>query len=424
MSDKLYEEFNNISFDEAEFDLIEDALTDVEMKTLKNNLKKRIYKKKRRHIKTAASIVITAIVGVTLITPTFAEAVGQYIPAMEAVYEKLGYYQEYKEFSQYIGESKEDEGYTFTIDRLVADSDTVLIGVKVSKPGLNAVKKDIRKKSDFMMTADLIGGKEGTIMSGGIFEEVLDENTSIVMVECDTAPGKELPKRFAMMVNIHNMFESSLNVNFDLPVSREKIQKETIIKKNLGESNIGDGFKINLKELKVSPINTSIKYSYEGESTQEKWINFYAYDDKGRIYDYSSGRADDSGYRINVLEKINKEAKKLYIIPYMQIINEGEFDNEKYEDLDFNNTFFKIDTIREFDFKDEGIVNLYKIEKNSKSIKFYYNIIKGEGELDKGYRIWLFENNGDRIEDKKVVAMKNAKIYKLFTSEDNSYCLE
>jgi hypothetical protein len=422
MSDKMYEEFNNISFDEAEFNLKEESLTEVEIKKLKNNLKKKVYKTNRKHLKIAASIALTAIIGIAFVTPTFAHTIGQYIPVMDAIYEKLGYYEEFKDFSQYIGVSKEDKGYKFTIDKLVADKDTVLVALRVSRHGLNAGEKNAYKKSDFIMTADLSGIRRGTIMGGGVEERVLDENTSLVLLENQTGPGKSLPKRFNMNVNINSMFDGNVHVNFDFPVSREKIQNETIVKKDLGKTAIGEQAKIKLHELKASPVNTSIKYSYEGKLEGNSYISFYVYDDKGRIYVGSGERADDSGYRISTLSRIEEDANKLYIIPYVNVRDNNYL--EKYKSLDFFEKFFSIDTERVFDFKEDGKVNVYKVEEDGNSIKIYYSLEGTQSALNKGYVINLYESNGDKLEDKIWVSTRNAKLYKPDGNKPDNYCIE
>lgn len=425
MSDRMYEEFNNVSLDEADFAMIEESLTEVEIKKLKNNLKKQVHKTNRKHLKLAASIALTAIVGITFATPAFAKTVGQYIPVIDTIYEKLGYYNEFKDFSQYIGVSKEDKGYKFTIDKLVADDDTVLIALRINKPGLNEKAGTPEHKIDFMMSADLSGIRRGTIMGGGVDQRVLDENTSLVLLENQTGPGKSLPRRFNMMVNIHSAFDGNVNVNFDLPVSREMIQKETIVKKNLGQSVIGDEIKVKLHELKASPINTSIKYSFDGKLEDFQFINFYTYDDKGRIYIQGSGRSDDSGYYISTLNRIEKDAKKLYIIPYIQLRNEIDISNtDMYKNWDFYSKFFSIDTTREFDFKEYGIVNVYKTERNDKSIKVYYSLKGVQNSLNKSNIINIWEVSKDNQDNKAWIKPSDMKLYKPDANKPDDLCVE
>lgn len=424
MSDKVYEEFNNINFNETEFNFIEDSLTEVEIKKLKKSLKKKVYKTNKKHFKIAASIALVGIIGFTLITPAFAETIAQNIPFVDTLYERLGYYKDYKDFSQYIGLSKEIKGYKFTIDKFIADEHTVLVALRINKAGLNEKVDEDGKSLDFIMNSDLSGTNKGTIMSGSVNSWVIDEDNSIVILENKTAPEKSLPKRFDMKVNIHSMADKDINISFDLPVSREKMQKEILVKKELRQSAVGENLKIKLHEISASPLNTDIKYSFEGKLKDNQFIEFYAYDDKGRIYLENSGGADDSGYRMSSLNRIEQDAKKLYIIPYIEVQGTSENYMDKYKNPDFYNKYFSIDTKKEFDFKEDGKVNVYKIEKSNNSIKFYYSLKGFQSTLNKRYIINLQENNNDKQENMKGIFTKNMRMYKVDANEGDNYCIE
>lgn len=396
----------------------------MEIKKLKKSLKKKVYKANKKHFKIAASIALVGIIGFTLITPAFAETIAQNIPFVDTLYEKLGYYKDYKDFSQYIGVSKEIKGYKFTIDKFIADEYTVLVALRINKPGLNEKADEDGKNLDFIMSSDLSGTNKGTIMSGSINNWVIDKDNSIVILENKAAPKKILPKRFDMKVNIHSMVDKDININFDLPVSREKMQKEIFVKKELGQSTVGENLKVKLHEISASPISTSIKYSFKGELKDNQSIEFYTYDDKGRIYLQNSDRAEDSEYRMSSLNRIEQDAKKLYIIPYIEIQGTSENYMDKYKNPDFYNKSFSIDTKREFDFKEDGKINVYKIEKSNSSIKFYYSLKGFQSTLNKRYIINLQENNNDKQENMKGIFTKNMRMYKVDTNEADNYCIE
>ncbi|GFZ30430.1 hypothetical protein CSC2_09560 [Clostridium zeae] len=435
MGKDIYEEFDSIYFDKAEFENVEDSLSEIEIKRLNKNLKKRIFKYDKKYIKAAAIASITLIIGASVMTPAFAKTIVQYIPAMESLYGKLGYYSEYKDFSQYIGESKEDKGYKFTIDKLVADQDTVLVALRITKPGLNNKLKEKDSQVDFIMTADLTGMDRGTIAGGGLYKRVVDENTSLVLLENEAVVGKTLPKRFNMNLNIFSTSNEGIKVDFQLPVSREKIEEETIVKKSLGMSEIEDKFKINLSEIKVSPLNTKIKYSIDKSNDENTFVSFYCYDDKGNIYLDMGGRADDSNEKSGVVSGIEKNANKLYIVPY--IMQYASKEEKKIESFDFVGKLYDVNTIREFNFKEDGKINVYNIEKKGEKIKFYYTFVGPEGFLGKQDIIQLYElkgNNQDTARLKEIneenrddialISKKDIKMYKPDLSKPNNYCIE
>ncbi|MDP4145171.1 MAG: DUF4179 domain-containing protein, partial [Bacillota bacterium] len=117
MADSIYELFNDVSYNEKDFDSIEASLTDLDKKRIKKNFIKP--KKKLKHI--AASIAGVIIIGTFAMSPVFAESLIESIPVLDSMYKKIGYYDSFKDFSQYIGISKESSGYKFTLDKIVAD---------------------------------------------------------------------------------------------------------------------------------------------------------------------------------------------------------------------------------------------------------------------------------------------------------------
>lgn len=424
MADGIYESFNYTTFDENEFNNIEGSLTEIEIRKLKKTLIRKL-NKKNTYIKAAVSIALISTIGITVATPAFAQSIVRYIPAMDTLYEKLGYYNEYKDFSQYIGSSKEIQGYKFTIDKLIADDDTVLVALRINKSGINANRKYINKENQqFMMTADLTGTNSGTIVGGSVDESILDNDTSLVLLENQSSPKKSLPMRFKIRINIHSIKDKNINVNFDLPVSREKIKTETIEKKKSGESSLNDG-KVVINKLKASPINTNIYYSAIGSVNKDisGYVDFYTYDNNGRIYISTSSLSDDSGNTVATLDAIEKDAQKLYIVPYIHVLKSND-ENNKSDKFDFYDKDFDLDTTREFDFKENGKIDVYKIQKDITTIKFYYNIIGAKNILDKRNIISLSEIQDEKNNEKIAVQYENMKIYKMDTGSLDSYCVE
>lgn len=423
MSNNIYIIFNELSLNEEDFNSIDENLTDLEKRKIKINVRKKISKSTNKYIKAAAaSLICISVIGTLIVKPAFANAIIEKSPILDAFYEKLGYYKNYKDFSQYVGISRESEGYKFTIDKLVADEDTVLVGIRIYKKGLNK-NYEVQKKDDFMMTADVYSFSKHIIDRGGSTETKLDEDTTLVLLENDAAPHKKLPKRFDMKINLHHMFNDEVNVNFDLNVSREKIEHETIIKKNLGEAAIGSDYNVKFQRIKASPINTKITYSFNKSLSNDEYINFYAYDDNGQIYRWMNSGSDNSGYITTTFKSLEKNIKKIYLVPCIAKIGNMISDAE-YKSLDFYGNKYNLNTKRKFDFKKCGEVNVYNIEKAGNSIKIYYSL---QGELSKvaDYTpIWLEVKNASLNDSGTLdyINYNNIKKYKL-GSTDN-YCLE
>lgn len=423
MFNNIYEVFNELSLNEEEFNSIDENLTDLEKKKIKINVRKKASKSRNKYIKAAvASLICISVIGTLIVKPAFADAIIENNPFLDAIYEKLGYYKDYKDFSQYIGISKESGGYKFTIDKLVADEDTVLVGIRINKKDLNK-NIDNQQENGFMMTADVSSFSKHIIDRGGSTETKLDEDNTLVLLENDAAPHKKLPKRFDMKINLHHMSDDKVNVNFDLDVSREKIEHETIIKKTLGESSIGSDYNVKFQQIKVSPINTKITYSFNKPLSKDEYISFYAYDDKGQIYRWLNSGSDSSGYSTTTFKSLEKNTEKIYIVPCIAK-NGNMISDAEYKSLDFYNKKYTLDIKRKFDFKECGEVNVYNIEKTGNKLKLYYSL---QGELSKAADytpVWL-EVKKASLNDSGMldyINYNNIKKYKL-GSTDN-YCLE
>lgn len=107
----------NISFNKEDFENIDVELNDFEKKRITASYRKKInstkYKLKKVVIAGGAAILIcTACV---ICTPVNASKV----PVLNSVYDSLGIYKEYKDYSSYIGETKKDGKYTYTIEEIV-----------------------------------------------------------------------------------------------------------------------------------------------------------------------------------------------------------------------------------------------------------------------------------------------------------------
>ncbi|MDP4147512.1 MAG: DUF4179 domain-containing protein, partial [Bacillota bacterium] len=337
-----------------------------------------------------------------------------------SMYKKIGYYDSFKDFSQYIGISKESSGYKFTLDKIVADEDNIIVAMRVYKPGLNKdndnygkVIGNINLRAEIPFFLGLTGGS--------MESRKLNDDTSLIVLQEETSPTKHLPKRFNMrlFVDVNQHTEA----RFNLSVSREKITDSTTQKKDLGTLSVGNNHKINIDQLKTTPINTTITYSTDKHTPTSEIFGFYLYDDKGRIYPWRSDGTDSNGYHKSILDSIDKDAKKIYITPFLQNPPTQQ-DADKLRSLDFFNKTFSLDTTRKFDFGEMGEINVYKIEKGKTTIRIYYTFKGVNSVLNKSNPIMLYEKGEAIAYINGANAITNFKLYNPDTNNKSSYCAE
>lgn len=396
MNDNIYELLNSSSFSEEEFDNIETDLTDLEVKQLKNNFRKNIKTfNKKKFMYIAASLAIFITVGTFTVKPAFAQSFIESIPVIDSLYEKLGYYKGFKDLSSYVGLSQEKDGYKFTIDKLMADDENVMVAMRIYKPGLNTEKsKEGKNINDFMITPYLKSSFE-LFMTADNHSKIIDDNTLLVVTTFKTDPSKKPPKRFDLSIEIHNILVNDVSVKFTLPVSREKIIKETISKENVGKITLSASDQILINRIKVSPLGASMKYTIAKGSSDPINFSFYLYDDKGRIYKDRFTRSGDEGtYIADYFPRISDDVKKLYIVAYktdrLDTMNDPT-KVVKYPE-DFYNQY-DLKTLKNFKLNDIGTINVKNIVKTSNNIKFYLELNDPKNLLRHDFPIWLEDSN-------------------------------
>ncbi|GFZ32893.1 hypothetical protein CSC2_34190 [Clostridium zeae] len=422
MNDNIYELLNSSSFNEEEFDNIETDLTDLEVKQLKNNFRKNIkVSKKKRFIYIAASLAIFITVGTFTVKPAFAQSFIESIPVIDSLYEKLGYYKEFKDFSSYVGLSQEKNGYKFTIDKLMADDENVMVAMRIYKPGLNIEKnKDGKNINDFMITPYL-PSSFGLFITADNHSKIIDDNTLLVVTTFKTDPSKKPPKRFDLSIEIHNIPANDVSVKFSLPVSREKIIDQTIAKNSIGTISLTDSCKIKIDRFKTSPLGTSIKFTLPSNAKDFENFSFYLYDDKGRIYETKSCRSQDEKNFICDFTNVEKDAKKVYIMAYKTNLLDTLNDKEKMVKYSEEMLIaYNLKTLKNFKFDGIGSINVTNIKKESNNIKFYLEINDPKNLLKHQFPIWL--QNKDL---NNTFSLDDFSFYKnLDSSNKNDYIAE
>ncbi|QAA30778.1 DUF4179 domain-containing protein [Clostridium manihotivorum] len=425
MSDNIYEILNSSSFDEDDYENIDAALTDIEIKNIKNNFRKKIKtNNKKKYAYIAASLALIITIGTFSVKPAFADPFIESIPLIDSLYEKLGYYNEFKDFSSYIGLSQEKDGYKFTIDKLMADDENVMVALRIFKPGLNKNKDKNDKKVNNFNVSPLVSNGSFIFMGSDNDSTILNDDTTLIVTKLEVAPAKKVPKRLDMNLIIRNQEIPNLYVKFLVPVSRESTIRSTITKNSPGKIKLGNIDTVKIDRLKISPLNTSIKFSLAKGDKDPMDFEFYLFDDKGRIYNNFGARSDDSGYYITDFTKVEKDAKKLYI--YTSLTNRSDAIRDDKQVISIPEDFQKardLATLRSFHVDNIGTIKINKIEKNSDNIKFHFNLDDPKNLLKAYYPINLAEKHGDNLE--MYIHHDYIKFYKDPNSkEKDSYILE
>lgn len=380
---EIMEITNGIEIDEKEFENIDIELSDLEMKKIKKNLKKSTsYNRKSSDKKPIKKIIVASITicvtlsSIILLTkPAFAER----IELFESVYEKLGYYKEYKDYSQFIGETKEVKEYKFTIDKLLLTPDRVKIAIKVSseKP-FDRTSRDTSLVKNLNCFVELSGVNPKSGSSTNHIEYIDDKNALIVHeAQID---GDNFKKRGDISIGINSTSPEieDLHVEFNFKVDFEKSFNKTINKRIDKKVDIGES-EIYIREMKTSQIGTTIKSNI---------FDFMKYgflvQVDNKIYYYVDGNlTTDEGTSVFIKEltyDVMKKAKSIKIIPvYMEnrdIEHDELFALQLQQGMSRESEVLlsdDIETPRKTNFVKDVEGEIYKIEKKNNKIRVYYD---------------------------------------------------
>ncbi|WP_238885267.1 DUF4179 domain-containing protein [Clostridium sp. YIM B02551] len=381
---------------EEDFENIPVELSEFEIKKAKKVLRKRINEdsinrgSKKHWIKrlsiAALAFVFISISIILLSKPAFAEN----IKLLDTVYEKLGYYKEYKDFSEMVGQTQENNGYSFTIDKVVVTPTKAVVAIRVNskKPFEKDKKTSLLNNLTIIMDFPENQPKSG---SGGQHVEYIDEHNALLVNE-EEIQGGTFKKRGDFKLHLHSFgldgiekVSADFNFKVDFSNSFDKVMN-TRLDKML---EFGDE-KIYLKEMQSTILGTEIRFT---TADLEKCGKFLIEVD-GVVYRFINwGSSDDGGHAFIkelTYDKV-KNAKSIKVIPlYIENIDENpqDLNNNDIEITEEMNLPQKLELFKE----SQGEV--YRIDKTDNKIRVYYD--NGEKTLaELGYIYIYGEDEND-----------------------------
>ncbi|SHJ44720.1 protein of unknown function [Clostridium cavendishii DSM 21758] len=383
--EKIMDITNGVNLKEDDFKDINIELNDLELKTMEKTILVKINNHQEDNIKTkkinffkkhskkiAASFALVTFLGAScafLSKPAFAEN----IEVFQNIYEKLGYYRDYKDYSEFIGQSKEDNGYRFTIEKLIGTPNKMLVAVKVTslnKPFDKDAEKSIVKNLMPSVGFSFKVAKDG---SGSSNIEYIDDYNAVYVFSEDIPYGK-FNKRGNVTINIHSYGIEGIapvNVNFNFKADFSKSFNKTLNLKVNKKVTVGKT-ETTISEISSSLLGTFLKFDEFGHEPYDQ--GSLAIEVDGKIYlDSNFGAGSDGAYSFFpalTYDVLNKTTS-IKVIP----INRADFSKEvqtsdnKYEIALKTNLKepLKITNIS------GAYGEIYKIEHTADKIRVYYD---------------------------------------------------
>lgn len=343
-----------------DIELSKEDISELEKEKLKRRLKRKI--KKNNHFKKRVAICGTSIILIGVIgTP----AIASNIPILNNLYQQLGLFDGYEKYTNYIGETKESNGYKVTIENIIAVPDKLQAVIKVES------EEPLRKnpKSDnFMVNVNIDRPESGTSNSFETDSYYIDDHTIILNYK-ESLSGGTYPKKGDLTLNIQKLSidfkESNLDLTFDAKVDfSSAFKKKSTIKIN---KDINDNTKIeklvsNAMGSEVVFSGDDIRYAYDS------YAPLYYIEVDGKIYSRTyCSNMDFPELTYDVIKK--SKSINIVVLDTNRLVKyEDILDANKIEVGTEDNIIYPKTIISQSGLKGE----FYKIEHEEDKLKFYF----------------------------------------------------
>lgn len=359
----IYEALNEVEIDLSMYE--EEKLSILEEKRILNNVLKNIRKKgtaKKKRIVVAAIIFLLAASSLTIIAnPTFAQnssIIKKFVSRFLS-----GNSESIDNYVSQIGQSKTINGAKITLKEVVLDNNAVTIAYIIEGA------KDTVRMEDTVY----INGEELERSWGSGVYEYEDENKVIVLSEHGVI-GTEIPEVVNLKINTYALATSNKTVEFNISISKEKLNAVSNKIKLDKVLNSGIGT-LKIKEFSTTPINTYITYETDKITP---WGLLIKDKDEKYIEEIGGQRSMvDNGnplcYEgIMRFAPINEVAKEVTVIPYLRLgkiskdLEPTKWEGKSIELKQGDNCKIIISSVEKMQDK---ILVKYKIEGEAKNLQ-------------------------------------------------------
>lgn len=430
---ELYKLFNQMNFDDKEFEDVEVSMNDIQKQQLKNNLKTKIKDNKKFNKSTlAASLLLVCFAGAAFTNTSLAKEVNKSLrPVINSILQsfndKSGFNGDYKDFSQLVDKTKKYKNISCTINEVVCDDSSLIISytIKVDK-SLKNINREFT--GVFLGTSIKINGKERKV-GGGIIGEFKDDNTFVGVSKLDL---DNLPNTFNVDLNIDKLFNIKGNWDFSFKVSKDILNNKTTV---INPKNIIIKTKdkeLNIDKITINPLNTRLFISGK-VINPSKFLtdDFVIVDDKGRQLARKGSSATANSFKFQgqyEFESLKHIPKYITIIPMEFtkihfkdcvkdkiirsineklpiVLNQGDKGKLTITNIKIEKDRLKVDYFADGKITHMQALELQLLDENNKSVeqetikrdKNNFNKYTGEFKIKTGKKYFFATNNMNHI---------------------------
>lgn len=335
----IYKLLNEVQLDEKEF--VELEASDIEKAQMKNQLKQRMTKKKKRGSWWRQFAVASLFIGLsgTILGFTFPAQAGS-IPIVRDIFkfidaDRAALYENYKEFSTVIGLSDESKGIEITLNDAIYDGETMTVTMDIKSERTLGDQPNFSHMASFK---DVNGGSFGLQI-----KKVDDFNYVGILTAGSFGQAPKDMANFKWKVDKILIEETNkvINGNWRFTFSVDATEQHTQV---VNQSSEQDGVKITVKQITKTPMSVIVSIREQlAKQVSEQWnhisLEYSMMDDVGNVYEGKGmggyGVPDDPSVMNTgkTFEKIDKRATKLTIVPHLRMLKASANPREQSESI-------------------------------------------------------------------------------------------
>jgi hypothetical protein len=270
----IYKLFNEVKFDEREFDKMDDEMPEILKKKIKKNLNKKIrsrsYIKAAKRSSVAAAVLLVLLIGAGAVSPTLAKN----IPIVNSIFQilnnKFGYFEEYIPYSQLVDKSVTDNGITLTINEALADDAKLILGYTIKSNSKIQGLQVVGLMRFLKVNGSTVGG-------GSSAGEYLDD-TTFVGIDRISYHSQSSSDQLKVDLNVDDIMGIKGKWNFSFTVSKAELVKKTTVFKTTNKVDLPEGI-VTVDKVVFTPIDSTIYFSgnYKDKNAETRAMDAVVY---------------------------------------------------------------------------------------------------------------------------------------------------
>ncbi|MFJ7951436.1 DUF4179 domain-containing protein [Lysinibacillus sp. NPDC096418] len=336
---EIYKLLNDVQLDEKEF--VELEASEFEKAQMKNQLKQRMLKKKKRGSWWQQIAIASLFIGLsgTILGFTFPAQAGS-IPIVRDIFkfidgDRAALYENYKEFSTAIGLTDKSKGIEITLNDAIYDGETITVTLDIKSEKTLGNQPKFRHSASFN---DVNGGTFGLDI-----KKVDDFNYVGILTAGSFSQASKDMANFIWKVDKIFIEETNtvINGNWRFAFSIDATEQHTQV---VDQSTEQDGVKVTVKQITKTPMSAIVYLKEQlDQQVSEYWnsisLEYSMMDDVGNVYEGEGmggyGELDDPGVMNTgkTFEKIDERATKLTIVPQLTMLKASANPNEQTDSV-------------------------------------------------------------------------------------------